>query len=124
MDVADDDRRDGRAAGEAQVDYVVVEQVDLGRAPGTLADHDVKPPAQIGQGAVDDLDQVGLGPLVVRRLQGLEGAPHDDDLRRALAGRLEEDWVHRRLGLDPGRHGLDPLGPADLGTLGGDHRVQ
>ena len=124
VDVADHDRRDAGAGGQAQVHDVVVEQVDLGRAPGTLADHHVEPAAQIGQGAVDDLDQVGLGPLVVRRLPGLERAAHDDDLRRALAGRLEQDGVHGRLGLDPGRHRLDPLGPADLGTLGGHHRVQ
>ncbi len=117
VDVADHHGGNAATLRQAQVHDVMVEQVDLGRASCAFADHDVEAGAQVGQGTVHDPDQIRLGPLVVRRLPGLEGTAHDDDLRRPLPCGLEEYGVHRRLGLGARRHGLQPLCAADLRPL-------
>ena len=41
-----------------------------------------------------------------------------------VARRLDQDRVHRRLGLEPGGRRLHGLGPADLGAVGRHDRVQ
>ena len=61
VDVADHDRRDPGPAGEAQVHYVVVEQVDLGRAPAPSQITTSNRRRRSARAPIDDLDQVGLG---------------------------------------------------------------
>ena len=72
----------------------------------------------------DDRPQLVLQRLVGARVGVGVRPAHDDDLAVALAGRLDEDRVHRRLGLDPGRRGLHRLRAADLAAVGGDDGVQ
>ena len=79
LDVADDDRWNAGPPGQAEVDQVVAQEVDLGRAPGPLADHDVVAGAQGGQGTVDDVDERSLGGQVAACLLLAGRVPHDDD---------------------------------------------
>ncbi len=76
----------GRPAsrGHPQVDDVAVEQVDLGRAAGALAENDVVAGPEIGQLFQDQPGEGRLGPLVVGRVEGLPRPAHDDDLAGAV----------------------------------------
>ena len=51
-------------------------------------------------------------------------APEHHHLAAPVAAGLEQHRVHPRVGLDARRRGLHGLGPADLGAVGGDERVQ
>ena len=63
-----------------------VEQVDLGRAPGALADHHVEAGAQVGAGASSTRrQQLGLGGVIV---DGVEVAP--------TAGPCTTTWLSAR----------------------------
>ena len=124
LDVAHDDGGQAGPHGQAQVHDVVLQQVDLGRAAGALADHDVVPGAQRRQRTVDDVHQGLLGGLVRGRLLQTGGAAQHDHLGGPLPRRLEQDRVHGHLGLGAGRDGLEPLGPADLTSLAGDHGIE
>ena len=52
------------------------------------------------------------------------GLPEHHHLAAPVAAGLEQHRVHPRVGLDARRRGLHGLGPADLGAVGGDERVQ
>ena len=72
----------------------------------------------------DDRPQLVLERLVGARVGVGVRLAHDDDLAVALARRLDEDRVHRRLGLDPGGRRLHRLRAPDLAAVGVDDRVQ
>src|SRR4029450_11815556 len=91
IDVADDDGPQPGGVGQGQVDDVPVEQVDLGRAAGTLADHDVVAGAEVGECLQYDRQEVALGVVVVARGLDPDGSAHHDHLAGTLArGRPEE----------------------------------
>ena len=80
VDVADQqDRRPG-VQGHPHVDYVVLLQVDLGRAPGALDHHNVVVPAQAAQGSRDRLPDCWLQVVVLTGRGGGLRTAHDDDL--------------------------------------------
>ena len=86
VDVADEHRRDRAVPGQAHVDEVVRPEVDLGRAAGPLADHDV----------------VAGGEVVVRRERRLgerRPARRRTTRRRASrpAGPRTTTWLRRSL---------------------------
>ena len=62
--------------------------------------------------------------LVGARVRVGVGLAHDDDLAVALARRLDEDRVHRGLGLDPGGRRLHGLRAPDLRAVARHDRVQ
>ena len=103
VDVADHEHRQAGGAREAHVRDVAGAQVDLRRRARALADDDVVAGAQVGQRARDDRPQLLLQRLVGARVGVGVGRAHDDDLAVALARRLDQDRVHRRLGLDSAR---------------------
>ena len=124
VDVADHDGPEPRLLGDAQVDDVVVGEIDLGRAAGALAHDHVEALAEIVEGREHQCQQSGLGPVVAGGVEVGPGLAHDDDLAGAFPGRLQEDGVHGDLGRHPGRQRLYPLGPTDLVARGGDIGVE
>jgi hypothetical protein len=128
VDVANDDHRQPRSAGEAHVDDVAVTQVDLRRAAGALADDGVVAPGEVGQAGQHGLEETWLQVTVVEGAGLADGASEEDDLARAGPAGLEEHGVHRRFRLDTRGDGLHRLGATDLrpasGAVRDDGRVQ
>jgi len=124
VNVTDDDHRQIGGPGQTHVGDVPVPQVDLGRAARSFADHHVEPGPQVGQGLQHHRQQLRREQAVVHRPGLGERLSHHDDLGAAVAARLQQYRVHRRLRLDPGGPGLHRLGPADLRPAQGDERVQ
>ena len=124
VDVADDEHRQAGGAREPHVRDVAGAQVDLRRAAGALADDDVVARAQVGERALDDRPQLRLQLLVGARVGVGVRLAHHDDLAVARARRLDQDRVHRGLGLDPGRRRLHGLRASDLRAARRDDGVQ
>ena len=102
------------ARDQAEVDQVDVAEIELGDAAGALDDDHVEPAGQVVVGAAHvDAQVVGEGVVAARRQRPPQPAV-DDDLAAAVAVGLEQDRIHRRLGLQPARFRLGDLGAADL----------
>ena len=114
LDVRDQHPRRAEAGDEPEVHQIVRAQVQLADAAGAF-DHDhVEAARQIGVGGEDLADQHVEGGVVVARRQRLPHPPVQHDLAGAVAIRLQQDRVHRRLRLQPARLGLRHLRPPDL----------
>ena len=124
VDVPDQQHRQPGGPGQPHVGEVVAAQVDLGRAPGPLADHHLVARAEGGQAVEHDLAQLRLERLVAQRVHLAPRPAEHDHLRMGVAARLEQDRVHQRRRGDPGGGGLDRLGAADLGPVRGDGAVE
>jgi hypothetical protein len=123
VDVADEDHGDVGGAREAHVGDVARAQVDFGRAARAFDDDEVAAGGQPFE-AVEHVDQQPVATLAPAR--GGERAAHlaaDDELRRAVALRLEQDRVHVDAGRDAAGDRLGRLRAADLATVGGDGGV-
>ncbi len=123
LDVAHEYGRDVRGSHQAGVGDVAVHDVDLcGRAGPFADDHAVlcAEPAVGLQGLAQQL-------LAVHRLPSAvvaERLPVDDCLQYAVAAGLQQDRVHVRLGLQPGRPRLERLPHAYLAAVLGGVRVE
>ncbi len=123
VDVADDHDRQSELAGEAHVDVVTRAEVDLGRGAGALTHDELVGVCELAVGGERGLGQVGAPGGILPRLEGARWLAAHDDERPAVGARLEQDGVHRRRGLEPGRLRLEVLRPADLAAVEADHRV-
>ncbi len=119
VDVACDDHGKVGHIGQAHVGDVGVAEVDLRRAAGTLAEHDVEAGAQVLQGLGDDAAQ-GLAAAAVR--QGadlaLSVAAHHHLTGVVRAG-FEQHRVEGHVRLQPASERLQRLGAADLAAVAG-----
>ena len=100
--------------GQAHVHVVAGAQVDLGRAAGALGDDHVVPAGQVVVRRVRRLGEVPAPALPVGRGDRAAGPAHHHDVAAGVTTGLEQDRVHRGLGLGARGARLDPLGPADL----------
>ena len=122
-DIADHHDGNVGGAGKAEIGDVVVAQVDLGGAAGTLHQHQVGIGRQFVEGR-QHLRQQRRAPaeIIPRRHRG-DTAAADDDLRPGLVLGLEQHRVHRRQRRSARGPCLQRLRPADFAAIGGDGGV-
>jgi hypothetical protein len=114
LDVGDEQPRSANSGDEAEIDQVAIAQVQLAHTAGAF-DHDhVESARQIVIGLEHLRTQlVGVG-VVLARGQGLPHTAVHNHLTRAVATRLEQNWIHGGLGLESAGFGLRHLGAADF----------
>ena len=123
VDVADDDDGQFSRPGEAHVGQIRCPQVDFGRRARAFADDSVELASQRGEFGCDHVGEPGAMSEVVGGAHRTGDLPADDELRRPVAARLEQDRVEPHAGRQPRRPGLHRLCAADLAAVDGDRRV-
>ena len=124
IDIGNDDDRAIGGLGKPHVGNIVFAQVDLGRAAGTLDQHEFVVFYETGMRVEHRRHQFGLVRVVGHRVHVVDGAAVDDHLRTLVAGRLEQDRVHRHRWFQPAGLRLHRLRATNLATLGGDRGIE
>ena len=117
LDVGDEDPRRVDTGGECEVGQVPPAQVELAHAACSFNDHEIEAARQVRvrrQHLVEQIVRVFVIPACGKRLPD---RAVDDHLARTVAVRLEQDRIHRALGLEAARFGLRHLGPPDLAPV-------
>ncbi len=123
VDIADQHHRHPRRAREAHIGDVAAAQIDLGRAPRALDHDDIGLRAQAPIAGEHVVEQTGTPLAPVRRSQRPAHLPVDDQLRGAVALRLEQHRVHVDMRRDARGERLRRLRAADLAAIGSDRGV-
>ncbi len=124
IDVAHHQGGEAGRVRHPQVDDVVVQEVDLGGIARSLGDHHVESAPQVSEAVEDGGEEPRLVVVVLGGGEMGQGPAEEDDLAGALPGGLEQDRVHRHLGLHLCGQGLHALSPADLVARRGDEGVE
>ena len=118
VDVREEADRDSRAPGEAHVRDVAVPEVRLRRAPRPLDDHEIEGTREAIE-ALEHRDEEAVAPReVVGGFEGRDRPSVHHHLRGPIGLGLEQHRVHVHRRGEPGRAGLEGLGPADLAPPG------
>ena len=123
IDIADEHHRHPRRAREPHIGDVAAAQVDLGGAPGAFDHDDIGLRAQAVIAGEHVVEQTGTPLAPVRRAERPADAPVNDDLRGAVALRLEQHRVHVDMRRDARSERLRRLRAADLAAIVGDRGI-
>ena len=124
IDVAHEQHRRLGHAGHAHVDNVAVAQVDLGRAPRALDDHEVPGASKTRETLGHDREKLRLHPLILVPGDARDRPSAYHHLRPVPGLGLQEDRVHVHGRLDARGVGLRGLRPTDLAAPERDRRVE
>ena len=109
---------------QSHIYNIILLQIDLCRAARPLDhDHIVLPP-QFLISFHDIRDIFFFMPVIFHRRHIADGPPVKDHLGAGVVGRLEQDRVHGRVRLDPGRLRLHHLGTPHLQPVPGDKGIE
>ena len=118
VDVAQQHDRHVGGAREAHVGDVVGAQIDLGRRPRALDQHEIAFGREAPEAFEHGAQQPGLQALVLARLGVAQDLALHDDLRADVALGLQQHGVHVHAGRHARGARLQRLGAADLAAVG------
>ena len=116
LDIGHEDPGRLNARHQAEVDQVVLAQIQLGDAARPFDDDRVEAAGQIVIGREHDRSQLVGVRVVLASGERLPQTAVHDHLAAPVSTRLEQNRIHRRLRLEPARFGLRDLRAPNLSS--------
>ena len=124
IDVRDQHDRTIDALRKTHVRDIAIAQIHFGGTARAFDDHRVKARRQAPIGREHGLERDALVFVIGPRIEVRMRVAVDDDLRAAVARRLEEHGIEVDPGIDAGRDRLQRLGATDLAAVDGHRAVE